>query len=122
MWRNKILIRRIDKSNEKYIDSYRYRRTTTRYYKRYRRLDEKHEIGILHGVHSVTEIDEPCQLIAELANATLVLSPNITLQDIKRSGTLRTIYVDVPKDKSREEIIQYMKDYYSDIVPLILKE
>ena len=33
-------------------------------------LDEKHEIGILHGVHSVTEIDEPCQLIAELANAT----------------------------------------------------
>ena len=85
-------------------------------------LDEKHEVGILHGVHSVTEIDEPCQLIAELANATLVLSPNITLQDIKRSGTLRTIYVDVPKDKSREEILLYMKDYYSDIVSLILNE
>ena len=87
-------------------------------------LDTEHNIGILHGQHSMEIVDEACQLIAELANATLVMSPNVLLQDVhkKHSTQLRTVYVDVPRDKTRDEIIEYMKEYYSDIVELITKD
>lgn len=87
-------------------------------------LDTEHNIGILHGQHSMEIVDEACQLIAELANATLVMSPTITLQDVhkKHNTQLRTVYVDVPRDKTRDKIIEYMKEYYSDIVELITKD
>ena len=80
-------------------------------------LDKDHQIGIIYGQYETSIVSEAEHLLASLANATIVHTPNIVYDEPVNSYVL-----DIPEElDNRETIISYIKDKYPNLIKDLLK-
>lgn len=82
-------------------------------------LDEDHTLGIIHGSSLDDKPqDEILNIIADLANATIVKSPNIHLADHPQGKHINVYNVEIPQDVNddRDSVKQYLTKHYDSIV------
>ena len=83
-------------------------------------LDKENKIGIMHGMHGLSEVDEITMILAEVAGAVIIHSFSITPKEHPQGKALKYFPLAVP-NTTREQVIAYIKVEYPNLIEDILK-
>lgn len=84
-------------------------------------LDVDHEVGIIHGAYNITEVDEVTLILAELAGALIIKTPEIKMNNKHPQGkAIPYMDIELPVMKDRNDYIKYITIHMQDLLTKII--